>query len=142
MLPPEGGTSQIGVLAASQEAWPEVAAWGWNTPPARTAVERRQASCPLLYPPPHAGEDMEGGSGRASCTAGWSKRLPAFRFPFFLSCFDQCKQTVSQFIIAGLDPAIHAEVKRDRTLGSYLASRTSLWTTGSSPVATREIVAV
>jgi hypothetical protein len=88
------------------------------------------------------GKDMEGGSGRASCTAGWSKRLPAFRFPFFLSCFDQCKQTVSQFIIAGLDPAIHAEVKRDRTLGSYLASRTSLWTTGSSPVATREIVAV
>ena len=113
-----------------------------ESPHVRAAVERRQASCPLLYPPPHAGEDMEGGSGRASCTAGWSKRLPAFRFPFFLSCFDQCKQTVSQFIIAGLDPAIHAEVKRDRTLGSYLASRTSLWTTGSSPVATREIVAV
>jgi hypothetical protein len=28
MLPPEGGTSQIGVLAASQEAWPEVARSG------------------------------------------------------------------------------------------------------------------
>jgi hypothetical protein len=23
-------------------------------------------------------------SGRASCTAGWTKRLSAFRFPFFL----------------------------------------------------------
>jgi|SRR5271156_2012152 hypothetical protein len=28
MLPPEGGTSQIGVLAASQETWPEVARSG------------------------------------------------------------------------------------------------------------------
>ena len=141
MLPPEGGPLQIGALVASQEAWPEVARHG------RKPVRQNRGGTPTgeLPPPlspPHAGEDMEGGSGRASCTAGWSKRLPAFRFPFFLSCFDQCKQTVSQFIIAGLDPAIHAEVKRDRTLGSYLASRTSLWTTGSSPVATREIVAV
>jgi hypothetical protein len=44
---------------------------------------------------------MEGGSGRASCTAGWKKRLSAFRFPFSFRSF--------RFVIAGLDPAIHAE---------------------------------
>jgi hypothetical protein len=58
---------------------------GVSTLPGRAAVERRQASCPLPFPPPLAGEDMEGGSGRASCTAGWTKRLSAFRFPFFLT---------------------------------------------------------
>jgi hypothetical protein len=36
VLPPEGGCDRIGVPAASQETWPEVAAWGWDTPLART----------------------------------------------------------------------------------------------------------
>jgi hypothetical protein len=75
---------------------------------------------------------MEGGSGRASCTAGWSKRLSAFRFPFSFRSF--------RFVIAGLDPAIHAEAKRDQTF-SRLANRESPWTTGSSPVVTRSDIA-
>ena len=43
---------------------------------------------PLLYPPPHAGEDK--GGGRAAPKRGsWTTRLSAFRLPFlfFLSCF-------------------------------------------------------
>jgi hypothetical protein len=102
-----------------------------ESPHVRTAVERRQASCPLLYPPPHAGEDMEGGSGRASCTAGWSKRLSAFRFPSYL--------VLLPFVIAGLDPAIQAAAKRGRTYRSDFASRKSAWITGSSPVVTGSV---
>ena len=43
MLPPEGGPLQIGVLATSQEAWPEVARNG-RKPVRQNRVERRQAS--------------------------------------------------------------------------------------------------
>ncbi|MGB6940424.1 MAG: hypothetical protein WBE14_27950, partial [Xanthobacteraceae bacterium] len=44
--------------------------------------------------------------------------------------------SVLSSVIAGLDPAIHAEAKVDRTFGSLVASRESPWTTGSSPVVT------
>ena len=43
-----------------------------ESPQVRAAVERRQASASRRV------------RGRASCTAGWSKRLSAFRFPFLL----------------------------------------------------------
>jgi hypothetical protein len=46
---------------------------GVSTPHERAAVERRQASV------------LRAARGRASCTAGWTKRLSAFRFPFFLT---------------------------------------------------------
>ncbi len=60
-----------------------------ESPQVRTAVERRQASASRRV------------RGRASCTAGWSKRLPAFRFPFLLC---QCEPTLSQFVIVGCAP--------------------------------------
>jgi hypothetical protein len=74
---------------------------------------------------------MEGGSGRASCTAGWSKRLSAFRFPSYL--------VLLPFVIAGLDPAIQAAAKRGRNYRSDFASRKSAWITGSSPVVTGSV---
>jgi hypothetical protein len=58
-------------------------------------------------------------------------RLSAFRFLIFLSF------VLPFFVIAGLDPAIHAGAKLDRTYRLDFASRSSAWTTGSSPVVTR-----
>ncbi|MGB6799783.1 MAG: hypothetical protein WBE48_25270, partial [Xanthobacteraceae bacterium] len=50
--------------------------------------------------------------------------------------------SVLSSVIAGLDPAIHAKAKVDRTFGSLVASRESPWTTGSSPVVTKDHRAV
>jgi hypothetical protein len=71
-------------------------------------VERRQASAPAA-------------EGRRKPALSWRDRtrwcgheilrLSAFRFLPFLSFFLR----FSQFVIAGLDPAIHAELKLDRT---------------------------
>jgi hypothetical protein len=58
-------------------------------------------------------------------------RLPAFRF---LIAF-----VLSYFVIAGLDPAIHAAKTLKQNFGLAVCSRTSAWTTGSSPVVTRKI---
>jgi hypothetical protein len=44
---------------------------------------------------------------------------------------------VPSFVIAGLDPAIHAEGKPNRNLPISFPSRPSSWTTGSSPVVTK-----
>ena len=77
-----------------------------ESPQVRAAVERRQASASRRV------------RGRASCTAGWKKRLPAFRFPFFFFV-----SFVLSSVIAGLDPAIHAAAKRDQSFRSHLASR-------------------
>jgi hypothetical protein len=43
---------------------------------------------------------------------------------------------ISQIVVAGLDPAIHAAMPRMLTEG--FAIRASAWTTGSSPVVTEE----
>jgi hypothetical protein len=45
-------------------------------------VERRQASCPLLCPPPQAGEDAGGGSAAPQGAEVTEQRLSAFRFLF------------------------------------------------------------
>src|ERR1700727_1453793 len=57
-----------------------------------------------------------------------------------------CRRSASFFslrsfilVIAGLDPAIHADAKADRAFRQGYESRTSAWTTGSSPVATRRV---
>ena len=56
-------------------------------------------------------------------------RLSALRLPFFYVV-----------VIAGLDPAIHAEERRDQTSRLGLSEPPSAWTTGSSPVVTRSFV--
>jgi hypothetical protein len=58
-------------------------------------------------------------------------RLSAFRLRFlFLSFFP--------FVIAGLDPAIHAEATLAQCFPPALACGASAWTTGSSPVVTSQ----
>src|SRR5581483_11515563 len=58
--------------------------------------------CPLPFPPPQAGEGAGGGSGRTrKARQNSTLRLSAFRLRFFLF--------VLSFVIAGLDPGIHAE---------------------------------
>jgi hypothetical protein len=59
------------------------------------------------------------------------QRLPAFRFPYVP---EASLKEFSTFVIAGLDPAIHAA----RKLPLSFRSRNSAWTTGSSAVVTRE----
>ena len=51
-----------------------------------------------------------------------------------------CRENDSPFVIAGLDPAIHADEQHARS--AALVRRTSAWTTASSPVATREGIAL
>jgi hypothetical protein len=94
-------------------------------------VERRQASAPAA-------------EGRRKPTDPWrdrtrwcgheTLRLSAFRFLFLSSVF-------SYFVIAGLDPAIHA-AKTLRQISGGLCSRISAWTTESGPVVTTGFVAV
>jgi hypothetical protein len=52
-------------------------------------------------------------------------RLPAFRLPYFRT------------VIAGLDPAIHADEKLNRISRLAFQNDKSAWTTGSSPVVTK-----
>jgi hypothetical protein len=61
------------VAAASQEAWPEVAARAPNGATAGAVVERRQANAPKNRRVPHL----------KRC-GGYQTRLPAFRLPFFV----------------------------------------------------------
>ncbi len=106
MLPPEGGPSQIGALAASQEAWPEVARYG------RKPVSQNRGGTPT-------GERIpQRVRGRASCTAGWTKASVGVPLPFFLSLLS----FVLRSVIAGLEPAIHAGAMRVN-FPSHLASR-------------------
>jgi hypothetical protein len=86
-------------------------------------VERRQASAPAA-------------EGRRKPTYPWrdrtrwcgheTLRLSAFRFLYFFL----------PFVIAGLDPAIHAATTLRQSFGLAVCNRTSAWTTGSSPVVT------
>ena len=128
---------QIGVLATSQETWPEVARSG------RKPASQSRGGTPTgeLHP-----------EGRAAVPAARQVEASVCRRSASLSCFCPCLKLRS--VIAGIavrgtaslrsayDPAIHAEVKRDRAFRSCFASRKSPRTTGSSPVVTREIVAV
>jgi hypothetical protein len=80
-------------------------------------------------------------------------RLSALRFPLIAgseSFFDgvvvvskarargRVARTVFRFVIAGLDPAIHGDRWLAQIRRIVLICRTSAWTTGSSPVVTRE----
>ena len=66
----------------SRKAWPGAEPWATNVPLARAAVERREASCPLPFPPPLAGEGEGGGSAAPQGAAGTDPRLSAFCFLF------------------------------------------------------------
>jgi hypothetical protein len=57
----------------------------------------------------------------------------------FLSSVLSLSSLLFTVVIAGLDPAIHTAAKLDQTFRSSFASRTSAWTTGSSPVVTGRI---
>jgi hypothetical protein len=95
-------------------------------------VERRQASAP-------AAEGRRKPALRGAPRTRWcgheTLRLSAFRFLLFLLFV--LPFLSSSFVIAGLDPAIHAEATPRRT--SRVANRTSAWTTGSSPVVTKRM---
>jgi hypothetical protein len=45
------------------------------------------------------------------------------------------------FVIAGLDPAIHATKRQKQSFGLAEVHRTSAWTAGSSPAVTRRVTA-
>jgi hypothetical protein len=100
-----------------------------NSPKGRTVVERRQASAPAA-------------EGRRKPALSWREPHPLVRT--MKHCV--CRRSASLFfisfvlpfsVIAGLNPAIHAEAKIDRTYRLDFASRSSAWTTGSNPVVTQ-----
>ena len=72
MLPPEGGTSQIGAPATSQEAWPGAARHG------RKPVRQNRGGTPT-------GERIRKMRGRASCTAGRKQASVGVPLPFLSS---------------------------------------------------------
>ena len=73
----------------SLKAWPDAEPWGPAVSLARTAAGRRQASCPLPFSPPLAGEGQGGGSaapaGAAFDSASVGVLLPFFFFLFLSS---------------------------------------------------------
>jgi hypothetical protein len=105
MLPPEGGSLQIGVLATSQETWPEVARSG------RKPASQSRGGTPT-------GERIPKGARPCQLHGRLKQASAGVPRPFFFFV-----SFVLSSVIAGLDPAIHAEAKRDRTFGSCMASR-------------------
>jgi len=83
-----------------------------ESPCVRTAVGRRQASASARCAAVPAARQVG------------SKRLSAFRFPFFLPSVGSFGSSL--FVIAGLDPAIHAEVKRGQTFGRFRKPHVSM----------------
>src|SRR5271169_3571801 len=121
MLPPEGGSSQIGVLATSQETWPEAARSG------RKPASQSRGGTPT-------GERAASSTRPCQLHGRLEEASVGVPLPFFFRC---SVPSVLRSVIAGLDPAIHTEAKRARSFRLCFASRESPWTTGSSPVVTK-----
>jgi hypothetical protein len=125
---PQRGNQGANTPSTSQEAWPEAEPLGMEDSPGKnrggtpTGERARsggsaQAGTLVARTAP-AGADMKHCGCRRSAS-----------FLFFRSFF---RSSLSfQFVIAGLDPAIHAEAKLDRIFRSGSASRTLAWTAES-----------
>jgi hypothetical protein len=132
MLPPEGGPLQIGVLATSQETWPEVARSG------RKPASQNRGGTPTgeRIPKGCAAVPAARQVGASVCRRSASLFLSLFcpvrsqkrhRLTSVIAGHSRLKNGVTSF---AYDPAIHAEAKRDQSFRSHLASRESPWTTG------------
>ncbi len=117
------GNTRPAKAATSQEAWPEVASKTTKVPLARAAVERRQSCAP---------RKGRGRARKARHNPHCVCRRFASEFYFFRSF------PFVPFVIAGLDPAIHAENNACAVLPPALPGCNSAWTTGSSPVVTSQ----
>jgi hypothetical protein len=100
MLPPEGGPSQIGALATSQETWPEVARDG------RKPVRQNRGGTPT-------GERIPQDARPCQLHGRLEQASVGVPLPFLSSV----GSLLLLLVIAGFDPAIHADTKRGQTFG-------------------------
>ena len=127
------GCDRTGANPKSQETWPEVApedgilfrAEPWWNADRRARPQRRGGASRSLR-----------GAPRTRWCGQSHLGLSAFRFLRFLS-FVLFSRMPFSFVIAGLDPAIHAAATPHRTFRQGSGRGTSSWTTGSRPVVTR-----
>ena len=103
--PGMGMNTGAALKPTSQEAWPEAAPWRWIVP----RKHRQWNAARRARPQRRVGASRSlRGAPRTRWCGHKTLRLSAFRFLLFLSFRSFF------FVIAGLDPAIHAEATRDQ----------------------------